>query len=106
MRRAFTLLELLIAIAIIALLAALLFPVLAAGRRKAREAPCMSNLHQLLLAWTMYVDDSAGTYRSTCYRFIRTCAISRSSHVPTTLLVGRPDTCHEGSVHPSVTFIS
>lgn len=60
--KAFTLLELLIALAIIALLTALLFPVLAAARRKAHEVPCASNLHQLHVAWTMYIDDSAGTY--------------------------------------------
>lgn len=60
--KAFTLLELLIAHAIIALLVALLFPVLAAARRKAHEVPCASNLHQFHVAWSMYVDDSAGTY--------------------------------------------
>lgn len=62
--KAFTLLELLMALAIIALLTALLFPVLAAARRKAHEVPCASNLHQLHVAWTMYIDDSAGTYGS------------------------------------------
>lgn len=62
MRSAFTLMELLIVVAIIALLTALLFPVLSSARRKAQQVPCTSNLHQLHLAWAMYCDDYAGAY--------------------------------------------
>lgn len=44
-------------IAIIAILAAILFPVFAQAREKARQAACMSNLKQVGLATMMYVQD-------------------------------------------------
>jgi len=56
--RAFTLIELLIVIAIIAILAGLLLPVLGKGRRRAEGAVCMSNLRQLTLGWSMYALDN------------------------------------------------
>ena len=57
LNRAFTLIELLIVIAIIAILAAILFPVFAQAREKARQAACVSNLRQIGTAFTMYVQD-------------------------------------------------
>jgi prepilin-type N-terminal cleavage/methylation domain-containing protein len=56
-RLAFTLIELLVVIAIIAILAAILFPVFAQAREKARQASCLSNLKQCVLAATMYSQD-------------------------------------------------
>src|SRR5205823_14590218 len=44
-------------IAIIAILAGMLFPVLAQAREKARGATCQSNLKQLGSAYMMYVQD-------------------------------------------------
>jgi prepilin-type N-terminal cleavage/methylation domain-containing protein/prepilin-type processing-associated H-X9-DG protein len=49
-RDGFTLVELLVVIAIVGILAALLLPVIARGKRKARQIQCVSNLHQLGLA--------------------------------------------------------
>jgi len=54
---AFTLIELLVVIAIIALLVGILLPALGRARGAARDAACLSNLRQLGLAWTMYMDD-------------------------------------------------
>jgi prepilin-type N-terminal cleavage/methylation domain-containing protein/prepilin-type processing-associated H-X9-DG protein len=55
--RAFTLIELLVVIGIIAILAAILFPVLAEAREQARSASCQSNLKQLNMAAMMYIQD-------------------------------------------------
>jgi prepilin-type N-terminal cleavage/methylation domain-containing protein/prepilin-type processing-associated H-X9-DG protein len=55
--RAFTLIELLIVIAIIAILAAILFPVFARARENARRTSCQSNLKQLGLGIAQYLQD-------------------------------------------------
>ena len=60
-RRAFTLIELLVVLTILGLLAALLFPVFARAREKARQTACASNLHQLGLAVQMYQQDWNGS---------------------------------------------
>jgi prepilin-type N-terminal cleavage/methylation domain-containing protein/prepilin-type processing-associated H-X9-DG protein len=57
---AFTLVELLVVISLIAVLAGLILPGLAQGRRSADAARCRSNLHQLGVAAHLYVDDSDG----------------------------------------------
>jgi prepilin-type N-terminal cleavage/methylation domain-containing protein/prepilin-type processing-associated H-X9-DG protein len=53
----FTLIELLTVIAIISLLAAILFPVFSRARENARRASCMSNLKQIGLAMLQYTQD-------------------------------------------------
>jgi len=53
----FTLIELLVVIAIIAILAAILFPVFARARENARKSSCQSNMKQLGIGFSMYVQD-------------------------------------------------
>jgi prepilin-type N-terminal cleavage/methylation domain-containing protein/prepilin-type processing-associated H-X9-DG protein len=62
LRHAFTLIELLIVVAIISLLAAILFPVFAKARENARRGTCQSNLKQVALGFAQYVQDNDGTY--------------------------------------------
>jgi len=54
---AFTLVELLVVIALIGILAALLLPVLSKARIRTQGIACMNNNRQLCLAWLLYADD-------------------------------------------------
>ena len=56
-KRQFTLIELLIVIAIIAILAAILLPALQAARERAKKSTCTSNLKQMGLVATTYLND-------------------------------------------------
>lgn len=61
-KRGFTLIEILVVVAIIGLLAAILFPVFARVRENGKRTACTSNLKQLALAARMYSQDYTQTY--------------------------------------------
>jgi prepilin-type N-terminal cleavage/methylation domain-containing protein/prepilin-type processing-associated H-X9-DG protein len=56
--RAFTLVELLVVISIIAMLMSIMLPALGKARESGRRVVCSSNLRQLTLAWNMYAGEN------------------------------------------------
>ena len=66
-RIGFTLIEILVVIAVIAIIEAILWPVFAKAREKARQITCVSNERQLGLAFTQYIEDNNERYPSGVY---------------------------------------
>ena len=89
-RRAFTLVELLVVVAIIAIIMSLLLPALRNARLSAQSGRCLSNLHQVALAANMYTMENRGDLPPhSVYRF----------EVPASLQV--PDPVNGGFYSPN-----
>ncbi len=65
-RAGFTLVEMLVVIGIIAILAAIIFPVMANARHKAHQTECISNLKNLGQAFSQYIQDNYGYFPPWC----------------------------------------
>src|SRR5712691_6487896 len=57
---AFTLIELLAVVAVLALLSCIAAPMLARAKTRSPAVGCLSNLRQLQAGWAMYADDNSG----------------------------------------------
>ncbi len=60
--RGFTFIELTVVCGIIAILAAILFPVFAKAQAKARGATCLNNLQHIGMGLRLYAEDNGGAY--------------------------------------------
>lgn len=70
-RRAFSLLELLVVVAIVAILLSILMPALREGRAQARRTRCLANQRQIALGWQLYLQDNGECfYPNTCHPMI------------------------------------
>ena len=61
-RKAFTLVELLVVIGIIAVLLSILLPTLGKIRRQANTLQCSSNMRQIATTLIMYINDNKGKF--------------------------------------------
>ena len=84
---AFTLVELLVVIGIIAILAALLLPVIVKSKEHGKSAACLSNLHQIGIALQLFVQDNDNKMPMMYDAFVSTSATPPTNSTATMDLV-------------------
>lgn len=94
-KSAFTLIELLVVVAIISILASILFPVFARTRENARRTSCMSNLKQIGLGVMQYTQDYDERYPLAAYKPIPT----PSGGEPNNPVGGQADSSYPGYIY-------
>lgn len=102
MRRGFTLTEMLVVIAVIAILMALLFPVYSIAREKARQNACLTNLKQIGTALTAYAQDHDGVNVLSHERFLSFLANTPATYAHLLLPYTRSSIVYACGSHPTV----
>lgn len=93
MKRAFTLIEVLVVIVIIAVLVALSLPVTRQVREMGQETVCRSNLHQMTLMLKTYCNDHDGLFPNPTYLYHPSESFEVSHP-------GQPSRVPYGAIHP------
>jgi prepilin-type N-terminal cleavage/methylation domain-containing protein/prepilin-type processing-associated H-X9-DG protein len=80
-RLAFTLVELLVTIAVIGILASLILPAVSRVKGRALQTVCIGNFKQLTAAWRMYSDDNHGKLPAVAFKFRSTGIVNSNAWV-------------------------
>ena len=93
-RRGFTLVELMVVIGIVSLLISILLPALTRARQTARDVQCLSNLHQLGVAFQIYANQNEGWWPKPCGTAATAPTLPRRRHVMDASEASTTHFCH------------